>query len=284
MNKLDSEKVLNRFLGSDLNFEVIYQSWDGNCWNCENDGNDGMIFAGVKRLCILDSSFNPPHDGHYSLAFKSVKFQFEQDIDEDEDKALLLLLSVKNADKIIPEPVSFNHRINMMVLLADDLSKHLNIKVYVGLTKHAKFVDKAFSILKNFDKKLQDFIKLVFLVGFDTLVRIFDAKYYKPISLQKALQGFMEKVDLFVLTREDDKQNFISLNDQFNYVEKIKLNKFQDIPAEWGQNIYLCKGDNNSLKLSSSRIRKSIKNGDSNWKNYVNEEVQKYIESLNLYK
>lgn len=249
---------MKNFIESNNHFEVVHST--------------STSAKNFKRVLILDSSFNPPHLGHYSIIEKALKHPgFESSI-------VLLLLSVKNADKVIPKPASFEDRLNMMCLLSNYISKNLKVKVHVGLTKHAKFVDKSSSIRNHF---LSDKI-FTFLLGFDTLIRIFDNKYYKPISIKDSLNDFMLNNELFCLTRLNDEEYSVEM--QLKFVEDIKNGlKEPDIPKNWNNSIYLINADSETLKISSSEIRNNIAINNSNWRNNVIVDIENYIIDHNIY-
>ncbi|KAI8098969.1 uncharacterized protein BX664DRAFT_320071 [Halteromyces radiatus] len=162
------------------------------------------------RLLILDSSFNPPTRAHHALLSNTLNRQ-RKDFD-----AALLLLSSRNADKQL-NGASVMQRMQMMEIIArQDEFKHF--PVYVGLTSEAKFVDKAMEVqhwyqqqhttTRNVDMELH------FILGFDTVTRLFDPKYYHPLSVQHALDPFFKNCFLICADRsgnnddDDDVSNF----------------------------------------------------------------------------
>ncbi|KAL6022136.1 hypothetical protein ACNR90_002804 [Candidozyma auris] len=92
--------------------------------------------------------------------------------------------------------------------MADYLHENLDVDVSIGLTSHAKFVDKSVSLLNYIRDLSIEQVKLTFLVGFDTLVRIFEPKYYLPDKLSDSLNEFMKTTDLFCLTRPDNVNSY----------------------------------------------------------------------------
>ena len=94
------------------------------------------------RISVLDSSFNPPTLAHLALANASNPFPSVPDYD-----AKLLLLSVRNADKLLQEgDATLSQRAEMMSLLVtnihhDDPSSSPNIAV--GLVNEPTFIAKS---------------------------------------------------------------------------------------------------------------------------------------------
>lgn len=217
---------------------------------CKNDmefnivsGENQSIQA--EKLLVLDSSFNPPHMGHYTLIKKAVQLY------EESKLHILLLLSMNNADKD-PKPASFDRRLEMMCILSDILTKEC-IDNSVGLTKYGKFVDKSDCI-----KKLNFFNgDIIYLVGFDTIVRILDSKYYAPLLPSEALRHFMSDTEFVCITREGN----IPESDQIRYPLEISKGVYEPaISSFWGVKIHVLRNDKKYSSVSSSSIRKSLKN------------------------
>jgi nicotinic acid mononucleotide adenylyltransferase len=151
------------------------------------------------RLLVLDSSFNPPTKAHANLLSKALASKPSNYFD-----ASLLLFSTTNADKKLVG-ASVLQRACMMELMAAS-SKIINIAV--GFTPHAKFVDKA----KAIESWFQNPVELVFILGYDTIIRLFDPKYYNSIPVKDALASFFENHKLVCADRKgstgDDDQKF----------------------------------------------------------------------------
>lgn len=180
---------------------------------------------------------------------------------------------------MVPKPAAFEDRLNMMCLLANDICKRLNVEVHVGLTKRAKFVDKATSIREHF---ASDKI-YTFLLGFDTLVRILDEKYYRPLSLKESLGEFMKKNELFCLTRVDDKD--FDVKEQLLFYDNLKNGmKEPDLPQSWAKSIYMVNGDDKTLHVSSSEIRKAVQESRPTWSDSTLSEIEGYIKAHKLYR
>lgn len=199
-------------------------------------------------LLILDSSFNPPHWGHYTLIKKGLQYH------TGKSSHVLLMLSVNNADKA-PQPASFDKRMEMMCLMADML-KEERISSSVGITTFGKYVDKYKVIRKSYFPKGT----MSFLVGFDTITRIFDPKYYVPHLPSQALNDFMKSSEFCCLTRAGEEEH----NKQVNYADHISQGFYEpSIPRSWGSRIHVLVNDKKYECVSSSSIRKDILNSRS---------------------
>lgn len=207
-----------------------------------------------SMLLILDSSFNPPHWGHYTLIKKA--YEHYHQLYPTKKFDVLLLLSVQNADKGV-KPATFDKRVEMMCIMARLLTQELsNLSCSVGLTIFGKFIDKDEVIRNRFFSNGD----IVYLVGFDTITRIFDPKYYVPQSPVEALGEFMQNTKFCCLTRHDDdeeNEDSTSYNEQLNYSSKISNGDYEPlIPKEWGNKISVLLNDPKYANVSSSAIRK----------------------------
>lgn len=262
---------LKSFMDQGSNFSVIYHT------------HSPLITPGTKRLCVLDSSFNPPHWGHTSLVDRALNYQYHGKQHANDSMAVVLMFSVDNCDKKIPKPAPFEQRMVMMCMLADHLKKDFDVPVYVVLTNKAIFAEKSLQLQQWIQSTVGgiDGLKLTFLLGFDTLVRVFNAKYYKPQRTTEALKEFMDQNDLFVLTRDDDKD--YSLEEQLRYVDDIRLGKNSECLPKWSEKIFVAPGDDSALKVSSSSIRRLIEAGNDSWKSETLPSIVDFIEEHKPY-
>lgn len=256
-------KVLSEFREFNKTFEIIHQTKNT---------------LDTTRLFILDSSFNPPHLAHYSLVKTSIDYEaFKNDRNSS---SVLLLLSISNADKADGEPASLEQRIDMIILLAEHITKSLGVPAAVALTSCPKFADKCEAIQNHSRELALPKLKLTFLVGFDTIIRILDQKYYtSPISV--ALNDLFQNSDFLVLTREDKKH---TIEFQLSYVKQLHDGSLKAIPNDWASRIYIVVNDNLiEADISSSAIRSNIRNGNIHWQEKTIPEIATYIKEKSPY-
>ncbi|KAI9048553.1 hypothetical protein LZ554_007386 [Drepanopeziza brunnea f. sp. 'monogermtubi'] len=166
-----------------------------------------------KTVYILDSSFNPPTLAHARIILSALQ---SSPVSPNPPR-VLLLLAIQNADKA-PKPASFEERLAMMQVFAEDvigdvtssspskrglLEQNCRVGIDIGLTKLPYFADKALHISPSEAYPLQD-TEQVHLIGYDTLVRCLDTKYYPPAHTLAPLQPFLAKHKLRVTYRADD--------------------------------------------------------------------------------
>lgn len=127
------------------------------------------------HLLCLSASFNPLTTAHVQLIREAGRV-----LNPDE---VLLVLAKANVDKPgggLPLP----QRLDLLVRYAES---HPTFSV--AAVSHGRFVDKARAIRAHYGPGM----RLAFIVGFDTLVRLFDPKYYtEPNAALSALFGGSE--------------------------------------------------------------------------------------------
>lgn len=175
-----------------------------------------------------------------------------------------------NADKA-PSAASFDQRLTLMCIFAKDLLENLNessndysnVPVDIGLTTVPYYTDKTVAIEDEGTGWYPDKPKHIHLVGYDTLTRLFNPKYYQnfdpPFS---ALNPYFDAGHRFRVTlRPDD--DYGSENDQRAFVKKIKNGELEDQGGkrEWAKQIDLVP-PNEVTGVSSTKIRQAANRND----------------------
>lgn len=227
--------------------------------------------ASLSTLYVLDSSFNPPTRAHLRIASTALT----QDRGEA-PKRLLLLLATQNADKA-PKPASFDQRLAMMSIFAEDLRRGLAqsseaAQIYNGeeggypavdiaVTKCPYFVDKAAAIAKSGFYSANT--TQVHLTGFDTLIRILDAKYYPAEKGLTPLEPFLSKHRLRVTYRTDADWGDKHAQDQYLQDLKDGERVKEGGKREWAEQIEMVDGTaRHDVIISSTKVRDAAKTGD----------------------
>ncbi|KAJ3046938.1 hypothetical protein HK102_013055, partial [Quaeritorhiza haematococci] len=134
--------------------------------------------------------------------------------------ALLLLLATKNADKNGGVGAGWVDRILMMEMVAEDLATSLatggggrGVQIAVGITTAGIFLDKAVELqhyFGAFDKSAKGGTKhllevparFYFIMGYDTLIRFFDPKYYASSKdMEERFERFFGRSRIVVADR-----------------------------------------------------------------------------------
>jgi nicotinamide-nucleotide adenylyltransferase len=158
----------------------------------------------------------------------------------------------------------------MMDLLAREIETTGSSTVLIALTKHARFVDKAKDVALSFPTVE----KVIWLVGFDTLVRILDKKYY-PSSLEESLNEFWERNRLVCAIRGEESV-------ERGFVEKMRNGEVDAVPPLWADYVEIIEPV--GREESSTRARNAAAAG--RWEEVgivVPEEIAAYIQRENLY-
>lgn len=272
------------------------------------------------RISVLDSSFNPPTLAHLALAKSlpaqhaidsgppGPTLASAPELDYD---ARLLLLSVRNADKTLkPGDATYEQRLEMMYLLSKDLSAPPSqlperrsesgySNVAIAIIDEPTFVGKA-AVLRHFlHARMASLYALdgravtptsgeisipsaclVFLIGFDTLVRILSPRYYaSEAAMKDALRLFFSSDgdDCYVVCarrtpagvghtmQEELEAKTLSAAKKFVGKERVAL---IDIGTD---------------DISSSEVRTEVALKDETWKRLVTTSIADYIIQNRLY-
>lgn len=261
------EASLKSFQASQTKFRVLKTVRPGDL--SPADPSKPNTDESPKTLFILDSSFNPPSIAHLTLA-KSVLEQ-RYVAKSQPPHRLLLLFAVMNADKA-PSAASFPHRLAMMTLFAQDLlsgiteTTHQAMSVDVGITKAPYYTDKSAAIEADGSEWYPNSPRHVHLIGFDTVTRFFNPKYYRdshdpPLS---ALEPYFSSGHaLRVTLRPDDEYG--SESEQRAFVERLENGDMESDGgrSEWASRVELVEPVE-AASVSSTKIRKAAKAGDWN--------------------
>lgn len=192
----------------------------------------------------------------------------------------MLLLSVNNADKA-PKPASFPIRLSMMETMGRELLDE-GVEIDVAVTTMPFFHDKAKAISESGFYATQGGGQptQTFLAGFDTIVRIFNPKYYNE-GIQNALGPFFEKCKVKVTTRPDE--TWGGVDEQRAWLTKERV---RDVGGDeaWVDRVEMVEGRQGDGDVSSSRVREIVKSGEGSLDGLVGEEVGGWIEREALYR
>lgn len=291
-----------------------------------------------KTLFILDSSFNPPSIAHAALAqsafLDDCNSSSSQPSQQQKEKKeyefphrLLLLFAVTNADKIAA-PASFEHRLAMMTCFARDLQDsfasltekqkgkeqeqqkeeqkqhkddHHPMAIDIGVTKYPFYTDKSRAIESE---GYPTHPRHIHLLGYDTLTRIFTAKYYIQQDFDPpfaALQPYFDKGHELRVTlrptsssssagpasssssssveKEDQKTSFLS-----NLTDPQGEMQNNGAQANWARQIEFVSPQHAEMGVSSTRIREAVGKGE--WevvRELCTPRVARWVEREGLY-
>lgn len=268
-------------------------------------------------LIVLDSSFNPPTRAHLRMATSAL----ETTSSHPSGSRLLLLLAINNADKA-PKPAAFEHRLAMMWAFAADVQSAMQKSpqcqsssppahektetsiptIDIALSTEPYFHDKSGAIaaaefynpMGNKGEGAET--EQVVLAGYDTLIRIFNPKYYGPAGtgvqeggvtpMQNALGPFLRRAKLRVTMRPDDEWGDGA--EQRAYLEDLVSGDGLERVGgkrEWGGRIELVEGQREGEEVVSSTYARDAA-GEKDWERLgrmVTPAVEGVVEELQLY-
>ena len=185
----------------------------------------------------------------------------------------------------------------MMSIFAEEMVKEVaadgnceGVAVDVGVTKMARFVDKAREIGECGDYSSVDDegrkqpVEQVHLTGFDTLVRLLDIKYYPPNHTLAPLEGLFEKHRVRVTRRTGDAWGGKEVQDE--YLTRVRRGELEDKGGkrEWAERVELVEGRKEGEEVvSSTKVRESSQKGEVELMKLVTEGVGRWILDENLY-
>lgn len=263
--------MLQRFMVSPSNFEILKSV------PAPRPSTPDVLY-------VLDSSFNPPTSAHLRIASSALEENARP------SARLLLLLATQNADKP-SKPALFEDRLAMMELFAEDLLTSLRSslsedhlpQVDIGVTKKPYFVDKAAEI--DAAGVYPTALEQVHLTGHDTLIRIFDPKYYPPTHTLQPLGPFLSQHRLRVTLRPDG--DWGSAEDQKAFLMSLAQGnkESQGGKREWAQRIEFVEAkDPEDRSVSSTKAREAIRSNTGNLEWLVPRRVQEYISIQHPYR
>ena len=192
--------------------------------------NSNRIYQSGKHLGIFSGSFNPLTIAHIKLVEEACK---QYHLDET-----LLLLAKSNVDKDV-YGLPLAERMLILKLYAETQPN-----ISIGVSSHGRYIDKV-SALKSIYPPQTDFS---FIVGYDTLVRIFDPKYYQ--NMHEDLQPLFSQCRLIAANREDADINAIQL-----FLSQTSIQPYR-------QHVdYLLLPDDYA-EISSTDVRRRVENGE----------------------
>ncbi|KAI3327728.1 Nucleotidylyl transferase [Xylariaceae sp. AK1471] len=231
---------------------------------------------------------------------------------------VLLLLAINNADKA-PKPAAFPQRLAMMYVFAQDILAASSRKgpvedgsqTHGGVNIGCEAVDIAVTTQPYFHAKAgaiatSDFylgvdeldqresavsidnatkLEQIYLTGYDTLIRIFNPKYYPGNSMKQSLDPFFAHARLRVTMRTDD--DWGDAAQQVSYLDELRAGKLEEAGGrvEWVDRIEIVQGrkDDEAI-ISSTKVRDAARKQD--WealKVLVGEDVVTWIRENRLY-
>jgi nicotinic acid mononucleotide adenylyltransferase len=203
-----------------------------------------------SRCLVLDAAFNPPTMAHWELAMTGA-------LASSADR-ILVQLSSANVDKSV-SGADLGQRLYMLKHLTSE-----DDRVGVSACSHARFVDKA-SALSRISRNTQ----FIFAIGYDTLERLFDPKYYSDFD--RELETLFGMAEFVVANRGENDAKVLR-----KYLREQPANKFHD-------KIHQTTLSQQFTDMSSSKTRILIETGMP-FTHCVPKGIPELITEMELYK
>ncbi|MYC78008.1 nicotinate-nicotinamide nucleotide adenylyltransferase [Candidatus Poribacteria bacterium] len=192
---------------------------------------DPSISEPGKKLGLFSGSFNPLTLAHAKMIEDTIT---EYQLDE-----LLLLLAKANVDKTV-----FGLPLAARLLTLKRYTKNRE-KFSVGVSSHGRYIDKVNALKAILPPKTE----FHFIVGYDTLVRIFDPKYYTDFHAELG-ELFVDARFIVANRAEADIKTIASFMDQSKirqYAAYVSCLLLPDVYAY----------------MSSTEVRELLKRGEA---------------------
>ena len=164
----------------------------------------------------------------------------------------------------------------------------MQLVVDIGVTKMPYFLDKAKAIAAAEEYQLPGSDagpEQVHLIGFDTLIRLLDPKYYPPEHNLRPLDAFFDRCQVRVTRRTGDAWG--GRKEQDDYVDDLVAGKREAEGArrEWATRINLVEAKGGSEEsISSSKARQAAERRDDDaLKRLLPDSVRWWVSQERLY-
>ena len=256
------------------------------------------------KISVLDSSFNPPTLAHLALANSPrPSYRVDDEHPQTQDTcgydAKLFLLSVKNVGKSLKVgDATYQQRLEMMLLLSKNIiaSHHEAANVAIAIIDKPTFVGKSRALLDFLQRRLATplSLELTFLVGLDTLERLFSSRYYtSETDMMASLRQFLSAAPQGDNSRIVCAKRVSSPAEAAQSIENPEGISSLTLAKEFRESdrIVIIDIGNIVNRYSSSAIRSAIGrfglgqtvDQDVGWKSMVTREIADYIAEQRLY-
>lgn len=206
---------------------------------------------GGKKLGVFPSSFNPITKGHVAILQRAAEIEAFKEI--------LLVLDTHAMDKEIVGATLVDRLLMVHVLFED--FPHFS----VGVSNRGLFLNKA-ELLKGMYPSETD---ITFIVGYDTMKRVFDPKYYE--DREGALDQLFGSCMFMVANRESQGR------------EALKKLMVSGVNRRFKDKVHFFEIPNHLANISSSHVRQRVKEGKP-FTRLVPTQIGECIKEVKLYK
>ncbi|MGH2496688.1 MAG: hypothetical protein ACRDIV_18460, partial [Ktedonobacteraceae bacterium] len=204
------------------------------------------------NIIVFPGSFNPPTTAHLAMLRQARQFGRAHD-----GMLVYAAMSKRTTDKETVERPLLVDRILLLDTVLHNHARHTGILLF----NRGLYVEQAEAVRATFHQVKQ----LYFLLGFDKIVQIFDARYYQ--NRDKALRELFALADILVAPRAG--AGSAELN--------ALLAQPENVP--FARHVHLLPLNNSYRDISSSRIRQGVAAHEQD----VPPEVRRFIRDTGAY-
>ena len=204
----------------------------------------------AKAVGVFPSSFNPITKGHVAILREAPKIRAFQEI--------MLVLDTQAMDKEILGAILADRLLMLQVLFEDRPG------FSIGVSNRGLFLAKV-AVLREMYPKGTD---ITFIVGYDTLARVFDSKYYE--DREGALDRLFASVTFMVANRGDNGREAVR-----RLMGSVENRRFEE-------RVHFFEIPNHLAQISSNRVRQRVMEGKP-FGRLVPAQVREFIEKVKLY-
>ncbi len=219
----------------------------------------------MKRIAFYGGSFDPPHDGHLTIARKLTEL-----FALDEFVFVPAFHAPHKKDK---KPTSAFHRYAMLALATNDKSKLRVSKIELDAPERPYTYETQTKLKRKFKDA-----EIFFVIGADS---------WAEINTWREWERVLNATNIVVVTRPGSEINFSHVTEKIKnrIVDLRKGNKEQltknGKQKTKDQRIFITDAVN--LDVSSTEIRRKIRASESDWDKLVPRAVAKYAEKYEIY-
>jgi len=214
----------------------------------------------MKRIAFYGGSFDPPHNGHLTIARKLTEI-FELD-------EFVFVPAFHAPHKKDKNPTSPFHRYAMLTIATANESKIKVSKMEIDVPEKPY----TFETLTRLKNELKD-AQIFFVMGADS---------WQDITTWREWEKVLTIVNIIVVTRPDYEIIFSHVTDAIRERIVDLRNNDELRITNYELRIYIT--DAVQIDVSATEIRQKVKENSADWREVVPVEVAKYIEKYELYK
>ncbi len=218
----------------------------------------------MKRIAFYGGSFDPPHNGHLTIARKLTELFA---LDE-----FVFVPAFHAPHKKNKKPTSAFHRFSMLALATGDKPQMRVLKIELDAPEKPY----TFETQTKLKRKFKD-AEIFFVIGADS---------WAEIDAWREWEQVLTATGIIVVTRPGSEISFSHVTEKIKnrIVDLRKSRKLKiknQISKTKDQRIFITDAVN--LDVSSTEIRRKIRAAESGWDKLVPRAVAKYIEKYEIY-